>query len=182
MATKHRSFPRLKSGAQNRKAPTEVARKAPARRPVASGSTAGSTRKAPARRPVASGSTAASARTAAKSAHSKLKAATVAVALRTLYPSMEPYRTGFLRVSDVHEIYYEDRGNPHGKPAVFVHGGPGGGTGARLRGFFDPENYRINLFDQRGCGQSRHHASLEDNTTWHLVEDMERLRQELVIV
>jgi proline iminopeptidase len=126
------------------------------------------------------------ARSAAASAHgaagpSKPKAASRPTALRTPYPSKEPYRTGFLRVSDVHEIYYEESGNPRGKPAVFVHGGPGGGTDAKMRGFFDPKKYRIILFDQRGCGQSRPHASLEDNTTWHLVEDMERLRVELGI-
>lgn len=108
-------------------------------------------------------------------------AAAASSTLRTLYPSMEPYRTGFLRVSDVHEIYYEESGNPHGKPAVFLHGGPGGGTDAKMRGFFDPKRYRIVLFDQRGCGQSRPHASLQDNTTWHLVADMERLREELGI-
>jgi proline iminopeptidase len=124
---------------------------------------------------------AASARTHAISARSKAKAATGPAALRTRYPSMEPYSTGFLRVSDVHELYYEESGNPRGKPAVFVHGGPGGGTDAKMRGFFDPKKYRIILFDQRGCGQSRPHASLEDNTTWHLVADMERLRQELGI-
>jgi len=84
-------------------------------------------------------------------------------------------------VSDLHEIYYEESGNPRGKPAVFVHGGPGGGTDAKMRRFFDPKKYRIILFDQRGCGQSRPHASLVDNTTWHLVEDMEKLRQELSI-
>ena len=86
-----------------------------------------------------------------------------------------------MRVSDLHEIYYEESGNPRGKPAVFVHGGPGGGTDAKMRRFFDPKKYRIILFDQRGCGQSRPHASLVDNTTWHLVEDMEKLRQELDI-
>jgi len=100
---------------------------------------------------------------------------------RTLYPPLEPYRTGFLRVSDVHEIYYEESGNPRGKPAVFVHGGPGGGTDAKMRCFFDPKRYRIVLFDQRGCGKSRPHASLVDNTTWHLVDDMERLREHLAI-
>ena len=86
-----------------------------------------------------------------------------------------------MRVSDLHEIYYEESGNPRGKPAVFVHGGPGGGTDAKMRRFFDPKKYRIILFDQRGCGQSRPHASLVDNTTWNLVEDMEKLRQELGI-
>jgi len=86
-----------------------------------------------------------------------------------------------LRVSDVHEIYYEECGNPEGKPAVFVHGGPGSGCDVRARGFFDPDAYRIILFDQRGCGRSRPHASLLDNTTWHLVADMEKLREHLDI-
>jgi proline iminopeptidase len=102
-------------------------------------------------------------------------------ALKKLYPSIPANRTGHLRVSDVHEIYYEESGNPNGKPAVFVHGGPGGGTDPKMRSFFDPKKYRIVLFDQRGCGKSRPHASLEDNTTWHLVADMEKLRQHLDI-
>jgi proline iminopeptidase len=97
------------------------------------------------------------------------------------YPPIEPFRTGFLRVSDVHELYFEESGNPNGKPAVFLHGGPGGGTDAKMRTFFDPKLYRIVLFDQRGCGKSRPHASLVDNTTWHLVEDIERLREHLNI-
>ena len=100
---------------------------------------------------------------------------------RELYPPIEPFRTGFLRVSDVHELYFEESGNPDGKPAVFLHGGPGGGTDAKMRTFFDPRVYRIVLFDQRGCGKSRPHASLVDNTTWHLVEDIERLREHLGI-
>ncbi|MBV8742480.1 MAG: prolyl aminopeptidase [Sinobacteraceae bacterium] len=101
--------------------------------------------------------------------------------MRELYPSFEPNRSGWLRVSDLHEIYYEESGNPQGKPVVFLHGGPGGGTDGRMRGFFDPARYRIVLFDQRGCGRSRPHASLVDNTTWHLVADMELLRQHLNI-
>lgn len=100
---------------------------------------------------------------------------------RTLYPPIEPYRTGRLRVSDVHELYFEESGNPQGKPVVFVHGGPGGGTDPKQRRFFDPEYYRIVLFDQRGSGQSTPYASLEDNTTWHLVSDMEVLRDHLGI-
>src|SRR5512145_3543209 len=100
---------------------------------------------------------------------------------RTLYPAVEPYDTGYLRVSPTHEIYYEQCGNPRGKPAVFVHGGPGAGSSPSARGFFDPKRYRIVVFDQRGCGRSRPHASLEDNTTWHLVADMEQLRQHLGI-
>jgi len=95
---------------------------------------------------------------------------------RTLYPEIEPYNTGMLKVSDIHEIYFEECGNPDGKPVVFLHGGPGGGGEAYNRRFFDPKAYRIILFDQRGCGQSIPHASLVDNTTWHLVSDMEALR------
>jgi proline iminopeptidase len=102
-------------------------------------------------------------------------------ARRRLYPPVKPYHTGFLRVSDVHELYFEECGNPHGKPAVFLHGGPGGGLDPKMRRFFDPARYRIVLFDQRGCGKSRPHASLVDNTTWHLVDDIERLRQHLGI-
>lgn len=99
--------------------------------------------------------------------------------VRDLYPAIEPYKTGYLRVSDEHEIYYEECGNPKGKPAVFVHGGPGAGCDKRARRFFDPDAYRIILFDQRGCGRSRPRASLVDNTTWHLVADMEKLRTTL---
>lgn len=101
--------------------------------------------------------------------------------LRTLYPAIEPHRSGHLRVSPVHEIYWEESGNPQGKPAVFVHGGPGAGAGTQSRRFFDPKAYRIIVFDQRGCGRSRPLASLEDNTTWHLVADMEALREHLHI-
>jgi proline iminopeptidase len=100
---------------------------------------------------------------------------------RGLYPAIEPHRSGWLRVSPLHEIYWEECGNPRGKPALFVHGGPGAGSGAVARRFFDPRRYRIVVFDQRGCGRSRPHASLEDNTTWHLVADMERLREHLGI-
>ena len=100
---------------------------------------------------------------------------------RELYPAIEPFRHGFLRVSDVHEIYYEECGNPAGKPAVFLHGGPGAGSDTRARQFFDPRHYRIVVFDQRGCGRSRPSASLVENTTWHLVADIERLRKHLGI-
>jgi proline iminopeptidase len=100
---------------------------------------------------------------------------------RTLYPEIEPYRTGRLRVSDLHEIYFEESGNPEGKPAVFVHGGPGGGTEPKQRRFFDPEAYRIILFDQRGCGKSTPYASLDENTTFHLIADMESIRERLEI-
>ena len=100
---------------------------------------------------------------------------------RGLYPEIEPFDRGTLRVSPVHTIYYEQSGNPRGKSVVFVHGGPGGGTDAKQRRFFDPKAYRIVLFDQRGCGRSTPHASLEDNTTWALVADMEKLRDHLQI-
>ncbi|MDB4992616.1 MAG: pip [Myxococcaceae bacterium] len=99
----------------------------------------------------------------------------------TLFPALEPFRTGMLRVSPVHELYFEESGNPQGKPVVFVHGGPGAGTSPKQRCFFDPAKYRIVLFDQRGCGKSTPHASLEENTTWHLVGDMESLREHLGI-
>lgn len=100
---------------------------------------------------------------------------------RGLYPSIETSRSGFLDVGDGHELYYEESGNPNGKPVVFLHGGPGGGTSPAMRRFFNPDRYRIVLFDQRGCGKSRPHASLTANTTWHLVDDIERLREELGI-
>jgi len=100
---------------------------------------------------------------------------------RNLYPPIEPYETGQLRVDGLHEIYWEQSGNPDGKPALFVHGGPGGGTSPEHRRFWDPSAYRIVLFDQRGCGKSTPHASLVDNTTWHLVDDIERLREHLGI-
>ena len=86
-----------------------------------------------------------------------------------------------LRVSDVHELYFEECGNPEGKPVVFLHGGPGAGSNAAVRRFFDPARYRVVVFDQRGCGRSRPHASLEANTTWDLVADVERLREHLNI-
>ncbi len=98
-----------------------------------------------------------------------------------LHPEIEPYHIGRLQVSELHDLYFEESGNPHGKPVVFLHGGPGGGTDPKHRRFFDPERYRIILFDQRGCGQSEPHASLVDNTTWHLVADIEALRAYLGI-
>jgi len=101
--------------------------------------------------------------------------------LRTLYPPIQPYRRGRLKVSDLHDLYYEECGNPRGKPVVFVHGGPGAGANEKARSFFDPKHYRIVVFDQRGCGRSRPHASLVENTTWHLVADMEKLRERLGI-
>ncbi len=99
----------------------------------------------------------------------------------TLYPPIEPYRTGMLDVGDGHTMYFEECGNPRGQPALLVHGGPGGGCNPTMRRFHDPEHYRIILFDQRGCGRSTPNASLEANTTWHLVADMERLREALGI-
>jgi proline iminopeptidase len=101
--------------------------------------------------------------------------------MRDLYPPLEPYDEGMLSVSDVHTIYYEQSGNPKGTPVVFLHGGPGGGTVPDYRRFFDPKAYRILLFDQRGSGKSTPHACLEENTTWHLVEDIEKIREHLGI-
>ncbi|MEJ1157017.1 prolyl aminopeptidase [Prosthecomicrobium sp. N25] len=98
-----------------------------------------------------------------------------------LYPPLEPYRTGRIRVSEIHEIYYEECGNPQGKPTLLVHGGPGGGSNPTMRRLHDPAHYRIVLFDQRGCGRSTPHAELRENTTWDLVADMERLRVHLGI-
>ena len=97
--------------------------------------------------------------------------------LRSLYPITEPYATGHMDVGDGHVIYWERAGKPGGKPAVFLHGGPGGGISPFHRGFFNPEKYDVLLFDQRGCGRSTPHASLDANTTWHLVADIERLRE-----
>ena len=101
--------------------------------------------------------------------------------LRTLYPAIEPFASGFLQVSPLHRLYYEQCGNPDGKPVVFLHGGPGAGCGPNSRRFFDPAHYHIILFDQRGCGRSTPHAELVENTTWELVADMERLREHLGI-
>ncbi|KAL9275514.1 Proline iminopeptidase-like protein [Drosera capensis] len=100
---------------------------------------------------------------------------------RSLYPAIEPYSTGFLKVSDIHTLYWEQSGNPDGHPVVFLHGGPGGGTAPNNRRFFDPTFYRIILFDQRGAGKSTPHACLEENTTWDLVSDIEKLREHLEI-
>ncbi len=98
-----------------------------------------------------------------------------------LYPPIEPYNTGKLQVSPVHEIYFEESGNPSGKPVIFLHGGPGGGSDPKQRRFFHPEKYRIVNFDQRGCGKSTPYASLEANTTWDLVADIEKIREHLGI-
>ena len=100
--------------------------------------------------------------------------------MKSLYPHLEPFEVSFLEIDD-HKIYYEESGNPNGKPAIFVHGGPGGGGSTEVRRFFNPELYKIIVFDQRGCGRSKPHASLKDNTTWHLVSDMERIRKKLGI-
>jgi len=97
------------------------------------------------------------------------------------YPPLEPYDSGLLSVSALHTIGYEQSGNPDGKPVVFLHGGPGGGTSPAMRRFFHPQRYRIVIFDQRGCGRSTPAASLEENTTWDLVADMEKLRTHLGI-
>ena len=96
---------------------------------------------------------------------------------RTLYPPIEPYETGMLDVGDGHVLYWERCGTAGGKPAVFLHGGPGSGCSPKQRQQFDPKKYDVLLFDQRGCGRSTPFASLEDNTTWHLVQDIERLRE-----
>nr|MBA3243059.1 alpha/beta fold hydrolase [Acidobacteriota bacterium] len=101
--------------------------------------------------------------------------------MRTFYPPIEPYDEGMLAVSPVHTIHYEQCGNPDGTPALFLHGGPGGGIVPDYRRFFDPEAYGVVLFDQRGSGRSTPHASLEENTTWDLVSDIERLREHLGI-
>ncbi|MGI9422538.1 MAG: prolyl aminopeptidase [Hyphomicrobiaceae bacterium] len=99
----------------------------------------------------------------------------------TLYPPLPARKNGRIRVSDLHEIYFEECGNPDGIPVVVLHGGPGGGSNPMMRRFHDPNAYRIILFDQRGCGRSTPHAELRENTTWDLVADMERLRQRLGI-
>ena len=97
-----------------------------------------------------------------------------------LYPSIEPFNSGYLK-KGIHEIYYEQCGNPNGKPAIFLHGGPGGGAGSFSRRFFNPKKFNIVLFDQRGCGKSKPHTCLEENTTWDLVNDIESIREELNI-
>ncbi|MDF1668042.1 MAG: prolyl aminopeptidase [Roseovarius sp.] len=102
-------------------------------------------------------------------------------AIQYLYPPIEPFDRRMLDVGDGHSIYVEQSGNPDGKPVVVLHGGPGGGSSPAMRRYFDPAVYRIVLFDQRGCGRSRPHASVEANTTWHLVADIERIRETLEI-
>lgn len=97
------------------------------------------------------------------------------------YPPIEPYKEGKLQVSDLHTISFEESGNPEGKPIVVLHGGPGGGCPPFYRQYFDPSKWRIIMFDQRGCGKSTPHAELRENTTWDLVEDIEKLRSHLKI-
>ncbi len=101
--------------------------------------------------------------------------------MRQLYPPLEPYDRGYLKVSDLHTIHYEQSGNPNGKPVVVLHGGPGGGAAPVYRQYFDPEKWRIVMFDQRGCGKSTPYAELTENTTWDLVADIEKLRTYLDI-
>ena len=96
---------------------------------------------------------------------------------RHLYPRHPAHKTGRLRVSDIHEVYWEESGNPNGVPVIALHGGPGGGSSPEMRRFFDPATYRIFLMDQRGCGRSTPHSELTDNTTWTLIEDIEKLRE-----
>ncbi len=98
-----------------------------------------------------------------------------------LYPPIEPYNSFYLPVSDLHTIYVQEAGNPEGKPVIFLHGGPGGGIEPVYRQYFNPELYRIILFDQRGCGKSTPFAELEENTTWDLIEDIEAIRAKLGI-
>ena len=96
-----------------------------------------------------------------------------------LYPEIEPYNVGSLAVSDLHTIVYEEVGNPEGRPALFVHGGPGVGISPNYRRFFDPEYYRTVLVDQRGAGRSTPHSEIRENTTWDIIEDLEKLRKKL---
>lgn len=96
---------------------------------------------------------------------------------RDLFPEIDAFASGWMKTPDGHEIYFEESGNPQGKPVLVLHGGPGGATSPGMRRYFDPLAWRIIMFDQRGCGQSRPHASLDDNTTWTLIEDIERLRE-----
>jgi proline iminopeptidase len=101
--------------------------------------------------------------------------------LKPLFPEIECYQSGFIKVNEEHNLYYEQSGNPNGKPVIFLHGGPGAGTSPKVRRFWDPSAYRIILFDQRGCGKSTPFASLNNNTTWDLVEDIEKIRNHLKI-
>lgn len=100
---------------------------------------------------------------------------------KELYPEIEPYKKSFIKGDDIHTIYVEESGNPNGQPILFLHGGPGGGTGPKQRRFFDPNHYRIILFDQRGCGKSLPLGETSNNTTKHLVNDVDLIRKELNI-
>ncbi|MEL6516639.1 MAG: prolyl aminopeptidase [Pseudomonadota bacterium] len=102
-------------------------------------------------------------------------------AAQFLYPPLDPYEQRMLDVGDDHRIYVEECGRPDGVPVLVLHGGPGGGCSPAMRRYFDPNHYRIILFDQRGCGRSRPHASVSANTTWHLVRDIEKIRETLRI-
>src|ERR1700690_157364 len=108
--------------------------------------------------------------------HAPASPAVVSASRRALYPDNEPFAIGWLKTGGAHEIYYEECGRLNGKPAVVLHGGPGGPINPTMRRFFGPSRWRMALFDQRGCGRSRPNASLDDNTTWALIEDIERLR------
>lgn len=101
--------------------------------------------------------------------------------MRDFYPAIEAYDSGHLKVSDLHTLYYEQAGNPQGTPIVFLHGGPGGGISPDHRRYFDPNHYRVILFDQRACGKSLPTAELRENTTWDLINDIEKIRQHLDI-
>ena len=101
--------------------------------------------------------------------------------MKQLYPKIEPYNQFDLKVSDLHTIHIEESGNINGKPVIFLHGGPGGGIEPIYRQYFDPEKWCIIIFDQRGCGQSTPHAELQENTTWDLIADIEKIRQHLEI-
>tara|TARA_B100000029_G_scaffold455165_1_gene482207 strand:+ start:885 stop:1835 length:951 start_codon:yes stop_codon:yes gene_type:complete len=100
---------------------------------------------------------------------------------KKLYPPIEPFNTFYLNVSSIHTIFVEESGNPNGKPVIFLHGGPGGGIEPIYRQYFNPRKWRIIIFDQRGCGKSIPHAELKENTTWNLVEDIEKIREYLKI-
>ncbi len=100
---------------------------------------------------------------------------------RDLYPAIEPYQSEMLKVSPLHTIYVEQSGAAGGRPALALHGGPGGGSSPEMRRFFDPQRYRTILMDQRGCGRSTPNAEIEENTTWDLIEDIERVRTRLGI-
>tara|TARA_B100000287_G_C20673216_1_gene794189 strand:- start:3373 stop:4311 length:939 start_codon:yes stop_codon:yes gene_type:complete len=101
--------------------------------------------------------------------------------MSSLYPPINPYNTFRLKVSKLHEIFVEESGNPNGKPIIFLHGGPGGGGEPIYRQYFNPDKWRIIIFDQRGCGKSTPHAELSENTTWDLVDDIEKIREKLSI-